>query len=359
MGGRRKVEIRKARGKSGKREKLTRLRPTSVFALLRRDKSARQELKIRVHSAFASYGATSRVHPWLNKFDASSLHLIRPPATFSPSDAEKGNRSGEDDPVAFVSQPGFKKTSKNSKQNAPCGVYHSESEIMAATFRGPKHGFHRRAFTLIELLVVIAIIGILASLLLPALSRAKAKGHEAACLSNVSQLQLAWLMYAGDHDNTMPENKMTGVGVLGCVSTTNSWVVGNTQTSADEAFIRMGSIFSYMPNPGVYRRPADRSTVFGTSTARTRSYSMDSYLNGGLDVRIYGGYLPGIVTKTSQLGPNPAGVFVFLDENEATIEDGVFLLYPEPADFWQNGPAHRHNQGANLSFADGHCEHWR
>jgi prepilin-type processing-associated H-X9-DG protein len=48
-----------------------------------------------------------------------------------------------------------------------------------------------------------------------------------------------------------------------------------------------------------------------------------------------------------------------LDENEATIEDGVFLLYAAPADFWQNGPAHRHNQGANLSFADGHCEHWR
>ena len=86
---------------------------------------------------------------------------------------------------------------------------------------------------------------------------------------------------------------------------------------------------------------------------------MDSYLNGGLDVRIYGGYLPGIVTQTSQLFPNPAGIFVSVDENEATIEDGVFLLYPEPADFWQNGPAHRHNQGANLSFADGHCEHWR
>ncbi len=86
---------------------------------------------------------------------------------------------------------------------------------------------------------------------------------------------------------------------------------------------------------------------------------MDCYLNGGLDVRIYGGYLPGIVIKLSELGSNPSGVFVFLDESEVTIEDGVYLLYHDPADFWQNGPSHRHNQGANFSFADGHCEHWR
>jgi prepilin-type N-terminal cleavage/methylation domain-containing protein/prepilin-type processing-associated H-X9-DG protein len=230
---------------------------------------------------------------------------------------------------------------------------------MAANYRRSEHSCHQSAFTLIELLVVIAIIGILASLLLPTLSRAKAKGQQTACLSNVRQLQIAWTMYIGDHDNTLPENKMTGLGLLGCVSTTNSWVVGNTQASADADYIRLGSIYSYTPNPGVYRCPADRSTVFGTSTPRTRSYSMDSYLNGGLDVRIYGGYLPGIVIKSSELGRNPSGVFVFLDENEASIEDGVYLLYPEPADFWQNGPEHRHSQGANLSFADGHCEHWK
>jgi prepilin-type N-terminal cleavage/methylation domain-containing protein/prepilin-type processing-associated H-X9-DG protein len=230
---------------------------------------------------------------------------------------------------------------------------------MVVIFRNSEPGVLRRAFTLIELLVVIAIIAILASMLLPALSQGNAKGQQIACLSNLRQLQLAWTMYIGDHDNTLPENKMTGVGLLGCVSTTNSWVVGNTQASAALDGIQQGSIYSYTPNPGAYHCPTDRSTVFGGSAVRTRSYSMDSYLNGGLDVRIYGGYLPGIVIKFSELGPNPAGVFVFADENEATIEDGVFLLYPEPADFWQNGPAHRHNQGSNLSFADGHCEHWK
>src|SRR5687768_16585712 len=68
-----------------------------------------------------------------------------------------------------------------------------------------KTSFHQRtasrstrlvAFTLVELLVVIAIVAILASILLPSLARAKAKGEAIACLNNARQLQMAWLMYA-------------------------------------------------------------------------------------------------------------------------------------------------------------------
>ena len=58
----------------------------------------------------------------------------------------------------------------------------------------------REAFTLIELLVVIAVVGILASLLLPALASARAKGHAIACLNNHRQLVLAWQLYADDHE---------------------------------------------------------------------------------------------------------------------------------------------------------------
>ncbi len=61
-----------------------------------------------------------------------------------------------------------------------------------------------RAFTLIELLVVMAIITVLAGLLMPGLSRAKSLAHEKSCANNLRQVDLALLMYAGDHADYYP-----------------------------------------------------------------------------------------------------------------------------------------------------------
>jgi prepilin-type N-terminal cleavage/methylation domain-containing protein/prepilin-type processing-associated H-X9-DG protein len=219
-----------------------------------------------------------------------------------------------------------------------------------------------RAFTLVELLVVIAIIGILAALLLPVLSKGKLRAQQIDCLNNQRQLQAGWLMYVHEQNDSLPLNAGEVAIYSPHWSTTNSWVVGDVTVSADLSFIRQGSIFPYVNNSDVYHCPSDLSTVNNTDALRTRSYSMDYYLNGDMDPQYFQNLPPsafvGLATRYSGIS-SPSTVFVFLDENEKTINDGIFVLFRAPDQIWPDAPSDRHSQGMNLSFADGHCEHWR
>ncbi len=69
-------------------------------------------------------------------------------------------------------------------------------------------GERRQGFTLVEMLVVMGIIAILASMLMPALARAKAKGNQIKCLNHVRQLTLSLTMYASDHEGQYPPRRM-------------------------------------------------------------------------------------------------------------------------------------------------------
>jgi prepilin-type processing-associated H-X9-DG protein/prepilin-type N-terminal cleavage/methylation domain-containing protein len=223
------------------------------------------------------------------------------------------------------------------------------------------------AFTLIELLVVIAIIAILVAMLLPALARAKAKGQSISCLNNLGQLQKAWFMYTQDNNDALPPDIEVpgGSGAWPSHSAAGSWVVGNAQDDANSDNVASGLVFKYASSPAVYRCPTDKSTVLNHPTLpRTRSFSMNWWLNGwGFDGQENPNKFREDKTKYNQIvSPPPVDVFVFIDENEQSIGDGMFWVdndrYAASVNVWWNQPSDRHNQGCNLSFADGHVEFW-
>jgi prepilin-type N-terminal cleavage/methylation domain-containing protein/prepilin-type processing-associated H-X9-DG protein len=219
-----------------------------------------------------------------------------------------------------------------------------------------KKRHHRSAFTLIELLVVIAIIAILAALLLPALALAKAKAHATTCLGNLQQLQLCWQFYSDDNGGLLALQDTATNNWAELVNNPGSWVVGNARRDLTSSNIEQGVL--YNGSAKIYHCPADYSTVINhEKLPRTRSYSLDLYLgrvNPPTPIPS-----PRIKLRFSQIvSPGPSQVYAFIDEDDRTIDSGIFMS-PEELGHWQALPAVRHSLGANLSFADGHADHWR
>ncbi len=210
----------------------------------------------------------------------------------------------------------------------------------------------RVGFTLIELLVVIGVIGVLASMLLPALSRPKEKAQGVACLNNMKQLQLAWQTYADDNLDMIPA--------------LHSWVTGIMTYDNNPDNTNIVKLLDAIPGglgPNVkaariYKCPADKSWVEidGQRFSRVRSYSMSAFMGeecGCMEdhfkVRFY--------SKTTDIrDPPPSDVIVFVDEFEDSIRTGIFLPFLPRCDcsFWEALPGSRHNRACVFSFADGH-----
>jgi len=197
----------------------------------------------------------------------------------------------------------------------------------------------RQAFTLIELLVVIAIIGILAALLLPALSMARDKARSARCCSNLRQIYTAMTLYADDRDDRFP---VSGGAVY--------WdqIDGTTGLAS-----WMQQIFPYVKNKEIYHCPLDLRSMYSYFNGARAAYVTASNFTAVARSRISN---PTKFVLSGDTGGTKFGAPDF-DPLDADKDDYTQNCVGGPLGggaswiAWQ-----RHSGGQNVLFADGHAQ---
>ena len=199
-----------------------------------------------------------------------------------------------------------------------------------------------KKFTLIELLIVVAILGLLVSILLPSLSKARETAKLAVCISNMSQLSKAYLSYSAGYDNKLlssSSNMNNGIP---------SWIVHSNWNF--DANVMNSPLWPLLQNKEVFRCPNESRANTLTNGNYKRTYSVNSYLNGdpfGIDSDkiISSLYKVEAVTQTLTLigEEDPRG------SNVNSFSVGT-------SSSWVDWPANNHGlKKTSVNFLDGHC----
>jgi prepilin-type N-terminal cleavage/methylation domain-containing protein len=216
-----------------------------------------------------------------------------------------------------------------------------------------------RGFTLMELLVVIAIIGLLATLLLPALSKAKAKAQRVRCTNNQHQLIVVWHLYSMDAgDKLVPNGHNFSARDLFWVYGAHSQIqtFTNTQFLVDPKYARFAP---YLRGPAVYKCPADPGfRLVGSRHIPTiRSYALNGYLGPGRSFEVY--CTPGYRKFFSSNDlDRPALRYVFIDGHPESNCCPAFR-HPMTGNTFFHVPGLHHNIGSVVAFTDSHIEYHR
>lgn len=224
------------------------------------------------------------------------------------------------------------------------------------------------AFTRVDLLATVGGVVALGLVWVSGLAASRLRGDLALCLSNFRELNRAWTLFAEDNNGTLPGNLDGGSSVDQINST---WVAGWLDNSVyrpdntNALNLKNAQLGRYLPTISVFACPQDPSLSHGKKgKPRVRAVSMNSYM--GVRAGPYTAGYRQFRTLASIVGPNPAKAFVFIEEHEGSINDGMFGVDMAGHDPDVPGslvlvdiPSDRHGGAAPLSFVDGHVEDWR